>query len=113
MEDKQNILTSMSKQELKAMISVAVVEAMKILQFQQTESSESTEDLVLIQEASKILRLAVPTIYSKVSKSELPYMKRGKLLYFSRKELIQYLRDGRRKTKTEIENETKDYFLKK
>ncbi len=78
-----------------------------------TESSESTEDLVLIQEASRILRLAVPTIYCKVSRSELPCMKRGKRLYFSKKELLQYLKGGRRKTKTEIESETIDYLLKK
>ena len=72
------------------------------------------EDLpVGIKEASKILKLAVPTIYSKVSKGELPYYKNGKFLLFNKNELMEYIKQGRRKTDAEIEAEADAYLYNK
>ena len=71
------------------------------------------KQLLTIQEAADFLILAVPTMYSKVSKGELPVMKQGKRLYFSRTELLDYLKDGRKKSNTEIEQEAKAYLKKK
>ncbi len=59
--------------------------------------TEQPEQLLTIQQAAEFLSLAVPTIYSKVSKGELPFMKRGKRLYFSRTELMEYVKAGRKK----------------
>lgn len=59
-------------------------------------------DLLSIQQASELLNLSVPTIYSKVSRKELPYSKRGKKLYFSREELVEFVKKGRVLTNTEI-----------
>lgn len=70
------------------------------------------EQLLTVQEAAQFLNLTVPTIYSKVSKGELPYMKRGKRLYFSREELLQYLKEGRRKSNVEIAAEAEGYLSK-
>ena len=69
------------------------------------------EKLLNIQEAAEFLNLTVPTIYSKVSKGELPVMKRSKRLYFSRTELLEYIKDGRKKSNAEIEAEAKAYLL--
>jgi excisionase family DNA binding protein len=69
------------------------------------------EKLLTIQEAAEFLSLTVPTMYSKVSKGELPVMKRSKRLYFSRTELLEYLKDGRKKSNAEIELEAKAYLL--
>jgi len=74
-------------------------------------TTEQPEQLLTIQEAAEFLSLTVPTIYSKVSKGELPVMKRGKRLYFSRTELLEYLKDGRKKSNAEIEAEAKAYLL--
>jgi excisionase family DNA binding protein len=71
------------------------------------------EQLLTIQEAAEFLKLTVPTIYSKVSRGELPVMKRGKRLYFSRIELMQYLKAGRKRTNVEIEQEAEVYLSKK
>ena len=71
------------------------------------------EQLLTIQEAAKFLSLSVPTIYSKVSKGELPVMKRSKRLYFSRTELLQYLKAGRKKSNAEIEQEAEAYLNEK
>jgi excisionase family DNA binding protein len=76
-------------------------------------STTSSEQLLTVQEAAKFLNLTVPTIYSKVSKGELPVMKRSKRLYFSREELTNYVKQGRRKTNTEIADEADEYLVKK
>lgn len=73
-------------------------------------ATEQPELLLTIQEAAKFLNLKVPTIYSKVSKGELPVMKRSKHLYFSSTELLQYLKEGRKKSNAEIEQEAEAYF---
>jgi excisionase family DNA binding protein len=73
-------------------------------------TTDQPEQLLTIQEAAEFLSLAVPTIYSKVSKGELPVMKRSKRLYFSRTELLDYLKEGRKKSNAEIEAEAKAYL---
>ena len=74
---------------------------------------EKEDKLLTIQQAAEFLTLSVPTIYSKVSRAELPVMKRGKRLYFSEKELLDYIKEGRRKSVTEIEEEAAAYFSNK
>jgi excisionase family DNA binding protein len=66
-----------------------------------------------VHEAAEFLSLAVPTIYTMVSRGELPVMKRSKRLYFSRNELMDYLKQGKKKTISEIESETDAYLAKK
>jgi excisionase family DNA binding protein len=72
--------------------------------------TEQPEQLLTIQEAAQFLNLTVPTIYSKVSKGELPVMKRSKRLYFSSTELMEYLKEGRKKSNAEIEQEAEAYL---
>ena len=66
-------------------------------------SAEKQEHFLTIQQAAAFLSLTVPTIYSKVSKRELPYMKQGKRLYFAKSELSEYLKAGKKKTSAEME----------
>jgi excisionase family DNA binding protein len=73
--------------------------------------TDTPEQLLTIQEAAEFLSLTVPTMYSKVSKGELPVMKRSKRLYFSRTELMKYVKDGRKKSNAEIEAEAEAYLL--
>jgi excisionase family DNA binding protein len=73
--------------------------------------TEQPERLLTVQEAAQFLNLTVPTIYSKVSKGELPVMKRSKRLYFSNTELMEYLKEGRKKSNAEIEQEAQVYLL--
>jgi excisionase family DNA binding protein len=78
---------------------------------QKVEAIQQPERFLTIQEASEFLSLSVPTIYSKVSKGELPVMKRSKRLYFSNSELLDYLKEGRKKTSSEIQQEVDLYLL--
>jgi len=80
---------------------------------QQHPPAEQPEKLLTVQETAEFLNLTVPTIYSKVSKGELPVMKRSKRLYFSSTELMEYLKKGRKKSNAEIEHEAETYLKKK
>jgi excisionase family DNA binding protein len=82
-------------------------------QAKKVETTEQPEKLLTIQEAAEFLSLTVPTMYSKVSKGELPVMKRSKRLYFSNLELMEYLKYGRKKSNAEIEQEAEAYLNKK
>ena len=81
-----------------------------LLRKQESTPTKEAEQLLTIKEASDFLKLSVPTIYSKVSKGELPVMKRSKRLYFSSSELMEYLKEGRKKSNAEIEQEAEAYL---
>jgi excisionase family DNA binding protein len=81
-----------------------------LVQKQEHPPTDTPEQLLTIQEAAEFLSLSVPTMYSKVSKGELPVMKRSKRLYFSRTELMEYVKDGRKKSNAEIEAEAENYL---
>jgi excisionase family DNA binding protein len=81
-----------------------------LIKKQEKPTTEKPEKLLTVQEAAQFLYLTVPTIYSKVSKGELPVMKRSKRLYFSSTELMAYLKEGRKKSNAEIEQEAEAYL---
>lgn len=62
-------------------------------------------DLLTIKQAADLINLAVPTIYGLVGRNEIPVMKRAKKLYFSRRELEAWVREGRKKTVAECAEE--------
>jgi len=78
------------------------IELYEYLKAGRKKTNEQTEKLLTIKEAAKFLDFTVPTVYAKVSRGELPVMKRGKRLYFSNIELVEYLKAGRKKTNAEI-----------
>ena len=81
----------------------------------QKEISKQPEPEIFftVQDAAKFLTLSVPTIYGLISKGELPVMKRSKRCYFSKVELINYLKEGRKKTLSEIETEAQNFTKRK
>jgi excisionase family DNA binding protein len=84
-----------------------------LLKKQQTATIVPVEELLTVEQAAEFLNLSVPTIYTKVSRGTLPVMKKSKRLYFSNLELMNYLKDGRKKTNEEIEQEADTYLSKK
>ncbi|ROI14618.1 helix-turn-helix domain-containing protein [Epilithonimonas hominis] len=74
------------------------------------QTKADVDELLTVQEAAELLKLSRPTIYSKVSRRELPCMKQGKRLYFSQTELLNYIKEGKKKTFAEIEAEADAYL---
>lgn len=89
------------------------VSELKKIVSEKSTTTEQTEKLLTVEEAAKFLNLTKTSIYIKVSKGELPVMKRGKRLYFSDIELLEYLKNGHKKTNSEIDAEAETYLKRK
>lgn len=81
-----------------------------LLEKSNTSQSE-VDELLTVQDTAKFLSLSVPTIYGLIHKGELPVMKRSKRCYFSKVDLINYLKAGKRKTVSELETAVDTYLV--
>lgn len=55
----------------------------------------SNRDIIFIDEACQLTGYSKPTMYSKISKYEIPVLSRGKPLTFSKKVLIDWIHNGK------------------
>jgi excisionase family DNA binding protein len=85
----------------------------RLLAEKEKSSIPPTDEPLTVEEAAKFLRLKKPTVYTLVSKGELPVLKRSKRNYFLKEDLINYLKAGRKKTLDEIANEADTYLTRK
>lgn len=76
----------------------------KLLQSRVSENANDATELLTVQAAANFLHVKVPTIYGLISKGELPVMKRAKRCYFTKEDLIGYLRDGKRHPEGMVRN---------
>jgi excisionase family DNA binding protein len=84
----------------------------KLLLTRQPEESADADTLITIQQAAELIALSVPTIYGLVSRREIPVSKKGKRLYFSKQELLDWIKSGRKKTNAEISAEATGHVSK-
>ena len=103
-------ITQITPNELESLIENSL---RKILYVQKESLSIENEQLLTIKEAAEFLHLSVPTLYGYVSKSAIPVSKQGKRLYFSKQELTEWVKTGRKKTIAEISAEANTYLTKK
>lgn len=71
------------------------------------------DELLGTQEASKLIKLAVPTIYGLVHKNEIPHSKRGKKLYFNKSELLEWINERKHTSKQDLVKKVDEYMFKK
>lgn len=99
----KTVLISMTIEELQSVIINCVNTCLK---YDKVEESNTDSDQVLnIEQTAEILDLKVPTIYGLVSRSAIPCFKKGKRLYFSKKDLSNWISSGRKKTLEELDSE--------
>ena len=106
----KTVLISLPIEDLQTVIIDCVNSCLSKNKQIHTDQTKQPEQFLNIQETALFLKLSVATIYSKVSKRELPCMKRGKRLYFSSVELREYIKEGRKKSNAEIEQEAEAYL---
>jgi predicted DNA-binding transcriptional regulator AlpA len=75
---------------------IEFIEMKKMIQDQRQSSQQQPDKLMKLEAAAEFLQRSPNTIYGLVSKGSIPYMKRGKCLYFSEKELTTWLKSGRK-----------------
>ena len=85
----------------------------RLLLDKSNDNQQESEQLLTIKQTSNLLNLSVPTLYSKVQRAEIPVCKRGKRLYFSKLDLMEWIKQGKRKTKADIESEVETYLVNK
>lgn len=73
-------------------------------------SNVEIDQLLTIEKAADVLSLSKQTVYGLVSRTEVPFMKKGKRLYFSQQELMEWIRTGRRKTVAENASDVDAYL---
>ena len=85
----------------------------RLLLQKSNEHQPEADELLTVQDCAKFLTLSVPSIYGLIAKGELPVMKRSKRCYFSKIELLNYLKQGRKKTLAETASEADQYLKSK
>jgi excisionase family DNA binding protein len=67
------------------------------------------EEFLTVEQASEFLNLSIQTIHNMTHEKRIPFMKRSKRCYFLKDDLIKYLKDGRKKTSSELSEEAERY----
>lgn len=103
--DPENLINSISER-----VTANILKAVR----NEHQTNNHPERKLNAPNAAEFLGITLPTLYSKCSKGELPVCKApgSKRLFFFEKDLINYLKSGRKKSNTEIQAEAEKYFNK-
>jgi len=87
----------------------------KTLEIRVTELEQNiyqTKNILNFDEASKFLGMSKSSLYKMTSQSVVPHFKpQGKLIYFEREELENFLRQNPVKTQEQIAREAQKYIM--
>lgn len=75
--------------------------------------SKNTKSILTVDDLIDYTGFKRSYIYKLVHLGEIPYSKpQGKMLFFDREEIDQWLRQNKSQSKAQIENKALDYFFK-
>lgn len=104
----QTPLWQLSKDDFMALqgdlIKKAIADFVKEHGLQKQPTNKNTDEPIDLNEAMALTGLSKQTIYCKISRGEMPVLSRRRPLRFSRKDLLQWINDGR---PTNIERQLK------
>ncbi len=100
MKDNKIIVTT--QEELISLIEGTVRRVLSEKKPTSEQTGSSSPLLLSLKEAAGFLKLAPQTIYGFTSKRIIPFLKRGKKLYFKRADLEQWLEAGKKKSISEL-----------
>ena len=92
------IFTTFSKDEIQNLIENAVKTALH----QKIIDNDNVDTILDADQAAAFIGIAKATLYCKCSEKHIPHFKKGKKLYFDKRELIEWLKSGKRKTIDDI-----------
>lgn len=90
--------------ELQTLIQNAVNVAVQQISLPQKIDPLPMSSFMTMEQACTYLNIAKPTLYGYVCNRSIPYIKKGKKLYFEKKELDTWLLEGRKSTRNQIIN---------
>jgi excisionase family DNA binding protein len=86
---------SLLKNTLEELLPQMIREQLDLKEEIQKFEPRSEKDTISLIEAAELTGLKKESIYSKVSRLEMPCLMRGRPLRFSRKELMEWMRNGK------------------
>ncbi len=110
--DRESLIFNLTISELQSLIDEGVKKALEKLRCVKSCQNSQQNEILNLDEASKLTRLAKSTIYGLVSQRKIPFFKRGRVLRFKRSELIEWIESGRKKTVDEIRQEADQKVIK-
>ena len=78
----------------------------------QPQKVTQEDEFLNIDELSNLIGLTKPTIYGHVHRNTIPFIKKGKMLRFSKNDILNWLQDGKSKSKADIDNQVNEYLAK-
>ena len=100
------LLTRLSVEEMRLLFRKELQEV--LAQLPPVQGSE--DDLLTTKGACQLLNIAISTLYGLVHKRAIPCMKQGRKLYFSKRELTQWVAQGRQQTQEDIEAQAAQFI---
>jgi excisionase family DNA binding protein len=86
---------SLLKNTLEELLPKMIQEQLELKEEVPKFEKRSEQDAISLIEAAELTGLKKESIYSKVSRLEMPCLMRGRPLRFSRKELMEWMRNGK------------------
>ncbi len=105
-----SFLLSLNEAEFKAFLKEALTE---ILREVKHKAEANMPDILNVSEAAAFLKLQISTLYEKTATRLIPHFKKGNRLYFYRKDLEDWLREGRVKTQRELQGDASTFTMSK
>jgi len=103
-------LTNINEQEFREFLKDALKE---ILEGKLGALKEQQPEILDVQQAARLLKMKLTTLYEKTSRKLIPHFKKGNKLYFHLTELQQWIKKGKVKTCEEIACEAITFTLNK
>ena len=72
-----------------------------------TKEQQIKDELMTVETAADYLRMSRSSIYQLTSRLEIPFMKKGKRLYFKKEELRQWIEEGSNKPSSQEEKQAR------
>ncbi|MGJ8667537.1 MAG: helix-turn-helix transcriptional regulator [Patiriisocius sp.] len=76
-----------------------------------TNNQEPEDTILTIDELAELISMTKGSIYGLVHKNAIPYHKKGKL-YFLKSEILDWIKSGKRDSKSSLEDKANEYILK-
>lgn len=76
------------------------------------QSTQEKEEFITLKQVCELTGYACPTVYGLVGKNAIPHFKRGQRLFFDRAEILAWIKEGKNKSKAEIEAEADSHLQK-
>ena len=83
---------------------------LKALLLNKAETQPETDNPLSIDDIALLTGYTKPTLYGYCQKNLIPYHKKNGRLFFFKSEIIDWIKQGKRKSLSEIEDETDKYL---